>query len=84
MRKVDYRKKENKKENNVVLVATDVITSLPPERRPTGTPHARANIYLDKLVRLHKQTEEVIRDNIQISRLYILRNISALSYILRT
>ena len=26
------------------LVATNVIASRPPERRPTGTPHARANI----------------------------------------
>ena len=25
------------------LVATNVIASRPPERRPTGTPHARAN-----------------------------------------
>ena len=26
------------------LVATNVVASRPPERRPTGTPHARANI----------------------------------------
>ena len=26
------------------IVATNVIASRPPERRPTGTPHARANI----------------------------------------
>ena len=25
------------------IVATNVIASRPPERRPTGTPHARAN-----------------------------------------
>ena len=25
------------------LVATNVVASRPPERRPTGTPHARAN-----------------------------------------
>ena len=31
-----------KKENNVVLVAINVVTSRPPEHLPTGTPHARA------------------------------------------
>ena len=25
------------------IVATNVVASRPPERRPTGTPHARAN-----------------------------------------
>ena len=25
------------------LVATNIVASWPPERRPTGTPHARAN-----------------------------------------
>ena len=29
------------------LVATNVVASRPPERRPTGTPHARANIWID-------------------------------------
>ena len=28
------------------IVATYVIASQPPERRPTGTPHARANIQI--------------------------------------
>ena len=27
------------------IVATNVVASRPPERRPTGTPHARANYY---------------------------------------
>ena len=27
-----------------LLVATNVVASRPPERRPTGTPHTRANI----------------------------------------
>ena len=27
------------------IVATNVVASRPPERRPTGTPHARANIF---------------------------------------
>ena len=31
------------------LVATNVVTSRPPERRPTGTPRARANNQLDRL-----------------------------------
>ena len=26
------------------IVATNVIASWPPERRPTGTPHTRANL----------------------------------------
>ena len=47
MRKVDNGKKERKetkRENNVVLVATNFVASRLPERRPTGTPLARANI----------------------------------------
>ena len=36
-------KKKRKKENNVVLVATNVVASRLPKRRPTGTPHACAN-----------------------------------------
>ena len=28
------------------IVATNVVASRPPERRPTGTPHARANTSL--------------------------------------
>ena len=28
----------------MILVGTNVIASRPPERQPTGTPHARANI----------------------------------------
>ena len=39
-------KKEKKKEKIMpFLVATNVVASRPPERRPTGTPHARANYY---------------------------------------
>ena len=36
------------------IVATNVIASRPPERRPTGTPHARA-----KKGRTHKHTNLV-------------------------
>ena len=46
MRKVDdgEEKKEKKKEKIMTfIVATNVIASRPPERRPTGTPHAHAN-----------------------------------------
>ena len=47
MRKVDdgeeKRKKKRKKKIMTFIVATNVIASRPPERRPTGTPHARAN-----------------------------------------
>ena len=42
MRKVDNRKKEKKRMS--FLLATNVIASRPPERQPTGTPHARAKI----------------------------------------
>ena len=48
MRKVDDGKKEKKKrkekrKKNGVFSGHYVIASRPPERRPTGTPHARAN-----------------------------------------
>ena len=46
MRKVDdgeEKKKKKKKKIMMFIVATNVIASRPPERRPTGTPHARAN-----------------------------------------
>ena len=50
MRKVDdgeekKEKKEKRKKKKKIMtfiVATNVIASRPPERRPTGTPHARA------------------------------------------
>ena len=46
MRKVDdgekKRKKKKKKKIMTFIVATNVIASRPPERRPTGTPHAHA------------------------------------------
>jgi len=41
MRKVDDGEKRKKK-IMTFIVATNVIASRPPERRPTGTPHARA------------------------------------------
>ena len=45
MRKVDDGEKKEKKEKIMTfIVATNVIASRPPERRPTGTPHARAKI----------------------------------------
>ena len=50
MRKVDdgeekRKKRKKKKEKKIMtfIVATNVIASRPPERRPTGTLHARAN-----------------------------------------
>ena len=45
MRKVDdgEEKKKEKKKIMTFIVATNVIASRPPERRPTGTPHARAD-----------------------------------------
>ena len=50
MRKVDdgekrkKKRKKKRKENNDVYSGHYVIASRPPERRPTGTPHARANL----------------------------------------
>ena len=49
MRKVDdgekkRKKKEKKKKIMTFIVATNVVASRPPERRATGTPHARANV----------------------------------------
>ena len=47
MRKVDNgEEKRKKKKIMTFIVATNVIASRPPERRPTGTPHARANSYI--------------------------------------
>ena len=40
------RSRQKEKENNDVYSGHYVIASRPPERRPTGTPHARANIFL--------------------------------------
>ena len=31
------------------LVATNVVASRPPKRRPTGTPHARANNFFEQI-----------------------------------
>ena len=39
------------------LVATNVVASRPPERRPTGTPHARAKILSVALLSQAKQSE---------------------------
>ena len=49
MRKSDdgekKREKREKKEKKTFLVATNVVASRPPERRPTGTPTARAKSF---------------------------------------
>ena len=42
MRKVDNGEK---RKIRMFIVATDVVASQPPECRPTGTPHARANTW---------------------------------------
>ena len=55
MRKVDDGKKEKK--IFLFLVANNVVTSRPPERRPTGTPHTRANKFLAKLLRVQKREQ---------------------------
>ena len=45
MRRVDDGEEEKRKKEKIMsfIVATNVIASRPPDRRPTGTPHARAN-----------------------------------------
>ena len=40
-------KKRKKEKIMTFLVATNVVASRPPERRPTGTPSACANIKID-------------------------------------
>ena len=42
-KKEKKRKKKKRIKIMTFIVATNVIASRPPERRPTGTPHARAN-----------------------------------------
>ena len=48
------------KELMMILVATNVVASRPPERQPTGTPTARANctylllVYLLLVVNIHE------------------------------
>ena len=42
MRKVDDGEKKEKEKIMTFIVATKVVASRPPERRPTGTPTARA------------------------------------------
>ena len=49
MRKVDDGE-EKKEKIMTFIVATNVIASRPPERRPTGTPHARARRFYERLI----------------------------------
>ena len=60
MRKVDDVKKRKEK-IMTFIVATNVIASRPPERRPPGTPHARANYWR---VSDNMQRDQTIHDNI--------------------
>ena len=62
MRKVDdgeKKKRRRRKEKNDVFSGHYVIASRPPERQPTGMPHARANIsetkYNSETIWLSKQ-----------------------------
>ena len=60
MRKVDdgEKKRKEKKERKKIMtfiVATYVIASRPPGRRPTGTPHACAKSGTTKLEMVDKQ-----------------------------
>ena len=55
MRKVDdgekreKRKEKKRKKIMTFIVTTNVIASRPPKRRPTGTPHACANMKVMKV-----------------------------------
>ena len=55
MRK-DHSKKKNRKKSKIMtfIVATNVIASGPPQRRPTGTPTARATCYMLVLLCIRK------------------------------
>ena len=47
MRKIgNGEKKKKKKKRMSFIVATNVVASRPPKQRPTGMPHARANIFM--------------------------------------
>ena len=59
MRKVDDGEKKKEKKIMTFIVATNVVASRPPERRPTGTPHARAKIQEQK--RCTKQCKKVFK-----------------------
>ena len=43
----DQKEQKEEKRNTIMtfIVATNGVASRPPERRPTGTPHACANVY---------------------------------------
>ena len=56
-KKEKKRKKKSKKRKEkrmAFIVATNVVASRPPKRRPTGTPHARAKdcCHIKKLSRI--------------------------------
>ena len=68
MRKVD----DGEKKIMLFILATNVIASRPPERRPTGTPHTRAKIA--SLIETHQWTQEC---NSSLSRI-IAQNLSIL------
>ena len=44
------RRKKNLKKIMMFIVATNDVASRLPERRPTGTPHARANLFTYLLI----------------------------------
>ena len=46
------KKRKGKEKIMLILVATNVVASRPPDRRPTGMPYARANSLLLCGVRL--------------------------------
>ena len=56
------RRKKERKEKKIMtfIVATNVIASRPPERRPTGTPHARANWKYLSCVKQYQDTLYVL------------------------
>ena len=66
------------------LVATNVVASRPPERRPTGTPHARANILVAKAKFTHcvlsstiEVTNNVIAEQIYEENLILISSVTS-------
>ena len=66
MRKGDDREKrkekKRKKKIKTFLVATNVIASQPPARRPTGTPTARVNsVLIFAISNISKATDTIVQ-----------------------
>ena len=71
MRNIDDREETGRKKKIMTfMVATNVIASRPPERRPTGTPHARANLVLPHSPKLKRYSETFCHKVLSVLTLY--------------